>query len=103
MVGQNRDRARGCSPQAVLALPPAARALHYRLIMSNDISKDLRESTARKGAPPIEPQPLPAQGAAAARARDAIRPLADATYDRIVASGDIRTSNSPLYVGVRLK
>ncbi len=71
--------------------------------MSNDISKDLRESTARKEAPPIEPQPLPAQGAAAAGARDAIRPLADATYDRIVASGDIRTSNSPLYVGVRLK
>ncbi len=71
--------------------------------MHNDSSNDLRASTARKDAPPFESQPLPASDAPAAHARDGIRPVADATYDRVVASGDVRTSNSSLYVAVRLK
>ena len=71
--------------------------------MHNEFSNDLRASTARKDAPPFESQPLPASDAPAADAREGIRPVADATYDRVVASGDIRTSNSSLYVAVRLK
>ena len=70
--------------------------------MRND-SNDPRDSAARKDLPPFESQPLPASDAEVAHARDAILPVADATYDRIVASGDDRTSNSPLYVGVRFK
>ena len=71
--------------------------------MHNDSSNDLRAATARKDAPPFESQPLPASDAPAAHARDAIRPVADATYDRVVASGDVRTSNSSPYVAVRPK
>ncbi|MGE5088695.1 MAG: glycosyltransferase [Candidatus Levyibacteriota bacterium] len=70
--------------------------------MHND-SRDPRETTARKDAPPFESQPLPATNAPAANARDGIRPVADATYDRVIASGDARTSNSSLYIGVRFK
>ena len=71
--------------------------------MHNDSSNDPRASTARKDAPPFESQPLPPSDAPAAHAREGIRPVADATYDRVVASDDVRTSNSSLYVAVRLK
>ncbi|HSQ79885.1 MAG TPA: glycosyltransferase [Casimicrobiaceae bacterium] len=71
--------------------------------MHNDSPNDPRGSTARKDAPPFESQPLPASDAPAAHAREGIRPVADATYDRVVAADEVRTSNSSLYVAVRVK
>ena len=71
--------------------------------MRNDAYEIAGSAAAREGVPPFESQPLPVRGRRDANARDAILPVADATYERPVAMSDATTSNAPLYVSVRFK
>ena len=73
--------------------------------MQNDATSKAAADPASVDRESLEPQPVPATGAAIAYARAGIRPVAETAYDsaRTMASTERPTSNAPFYLGIRGK
>ena len=73
--------------------------------MQNDATSKAAADPASLDRESLEPQPVPATGAAIAYARAGIRPVAETAYDsaRTMASTERPTSNAPFYLGIRGK